>query len=90
MGFIMGLFEPAWMTDKEKNLPKALAAVEQMTGQGELTQVAIGAPLAVVAEAAVDKVADRDCLVEIAMGAACESARIAAMIASDSGLYTTG
>lgn len=75
----MELFEPAWMTSKEKKLGKALAAVEQMTGQSELAQVAIGAPFAVVAEAAVDKVTDRDCLVEIAMGAACESARIAAM-----------
>ena len=75
----MGLVDPVWMTSKEKKLPKALAAVEQMTGQSELAQVAIGAPLAVVADAAVGKVTDRDCLVGIAMGATCESARIAAM-----------
>ena len=62
----MGLFKPAWMTDKEKKLPKALDAVEQMTSQSELNQVALSAPLAPVAQAAISRITDDELLLEIA------------------------
>ena len=62
----MGLFKPAWMTDKEKKLPKALAAVEQMTSKSDLNQVALSAPLAPVAQAAISRITDDELLLEIA------------------------
>ena len=75
----MGMFKPAWMTIKESKAVKAIAAVNQMTGQNELVQVAIEAPLAIVAEAALKRVVDKSSLVKIALNAQCDSAGLAAV-----------
>ena len=75
----MGLFKPAWMTDKDKKLPRALAAVEQMTSPSELCQVARSAPLDPVALAAIGRMSDDALLLEIARECWGDERRVAAI-----------
>ena len=75
----MGMFKPVWMTNKDSKADKAIAAVNQMTGQNEFVQVATEAPLAIVAETALERVTDQSSFVKIALGAQCDSAGLAAV-----------
>ena len=54
----MGLFKPAWMTDKSKKADKAIAAVGRMDDPSELAEVVLNAPLKNVAEAALERIHD--------------------------------
>jgi len=51
----MGLFGPAWASHSE---PKALKAVEALSDERELAQVAISAPLTTTQVAALERVSD--------------------------------
>lgn len=63
----MGHFKPIWMTENRAKEDKAIAAVNRMADQGQLTEVACAAPLAKVACAAIERIDDEDALCKIAM-----------------------
>ena len=63
----MGLFKPAWMTDKGKKADKALAAVGRMDDPSELAEVVLNAPLKNVAEAALERIHDEATLADLAI-----------------------
>lgn len=62
----MGLFKPAWMTDKHGKRDKALAAVRKVTDQARLAKIAREAPLGEVRTEAVSRLTDQDALYDIA------------------------
>lgn len=61
----MGLFSPAWMTDKKAKTAKAIAAVEKIADPNQLKEIAFNAPLQEVQNAAVDRINDQDVLTAI-------------------------
>lgn len=62
----MGLFKPAWMTDKQGKKNKAVDAVQKVTDQAQLAKVARKAPLGEVRAEAVSRMTDQDALYDIA------------------------
>ena len=62
----MGLFSPAWMTDKKAKTAKAIAAVEKIADPNQLKEIAFNAPLQEVQNAAVDRINDQEILTAIA------------------------
>lgn len=62
----MGLFKPAWMTDKQGKKDKALAAVAKVTDQAQLAKIAHEAPLGEVRAEAVSRMTDQGALYDIA------------------------
>ena len=63
----MGLFDPAWMTDNEKKLGKAIAYVDRVKDDVELATIARQAHFKEVQRAAIEHIADQTVLAEIAM-----------------------
>lgn len=61
----MGLFKPAWMTDKTAKTNKAIAAVEKTSDQATLVDAACNAPLAEVRIAAIERIEDQGTLMQI-------------------------
>ena len=49
----MGLFKPIWMTKNYQKTPKAEAAVEKISDQQKLYEIATSAPIISVKETAV-------------------------------------
>ena len=62
----MGLFKPAWMTDKQGKKGKAVDAVQKVTDQAQLAKIARKAPLGEVRAEAVSRMTDQDALYDIA------------------------
>ena len=62
----MGLFKPAWMTDKQGKKNKAVEAVQKVTDQAQLAKIARKAPLGEVRTEAVSRMTDQDALYDIA------------------------
>lgn len=63
----MGLFEPIWMTDKTKKMPKAIATVEKMSDPRQLKEVALQAKFSDIKLAACAKIDDPYALAEVAV-----------------------
>lgn len=64
----MGLFDPAWMTENEKKVGKAVAYVGKVTDDAELATIARQAHFTEIKLAAVERVADQAVLASIAIG----------------------
>lgn len=62
----MGLFKPAWMTDKQGKKNKAVVAVQKVTDQAKLAKIAREAPLGEVRLEAVSRMTDQDALYDVA------------------------
>ena len=62
----MGLFKPAWMTDKPAKRAKAIASVQRTSDQAKLARIAREAPLGEVRAAAASRMSDQDTLLEVA------------------------
>lgn len=62
----MGLFKPAWMTDKQGKKNKAVVAVQKVTDQAQLAKIAREAPLGEVRAKAVSRMTDQVALYDIA------------------------
>ena len=64
---LMDLFSPAWMADRISKEDKAIAAVEKISDQNKLFEIASKAPLCKVRVAAVQRINDQKMLMDIAM-----------------------
>ena len=63
----MGLFDPAWMTENEKKIGKAIAYVGKVADDAELATIAKQAHFQEIQQAAIERIADQTVLASIAM-----------------------
>lgn len=61
----MGLFDPIWKTKNEKKIDKAIEAVQKITDQSKLIEIARTAPIGRVQHVAVWKISDPNVLCDI-------------------------
>lgn len=62
----MGFFDPIWMTNNYKKIDKARAAIRKINDNQKLTEIAIKAPLQLVALEAIQMIDDEETLFEFA------------------------
>ena len=72
----MGLFKPAWMTDKPGKEGKAVASVAQASGQAQLVEIVREAPLQKVKLAALERIEDQETLMRFADDLSCSGGSI--------------